>query len=175
MLDIFSGYNIDGFDFPYLIKRAETLRIDREFSLLGRVHGRRSIIREETTSSKAYGTRIRKTINIPGRLRLDLLPLIRRAHKLSSYKLNAVAFEFLQSRKEEVHYSIISTLHKGSRADRARLASYCLKDAILPVRLLKKLALLENTVALSRVAGKYQYRCWEWSVGGVGRGCSSVG
>lgn len=138
-----------------MIERAETLHIDSEFSLLGRVYGMRSRIREETVSSKAYGTHIRKKINIPGRLRLDLLPLIRRAHKLSSYKLNAVAYEFLKSRKEEVHYSIISKLHKGTRADRARLASYCLKDAILPALLLQKLALLENTVALSRVSGNH--------------------
>lgn len=36
--DVFIGYNINGFDFPYLLERAETLDV-REFPFLGRVKG----------------------------------------------------------------------------------------------------------------------------------------
>lgn len=37
--DIITGYNVANFDFPYLMNRAETLKL-RNFTLLGRIIGR---------------------------------------------------------------------------------------------------------------------------------------
>jgi len=48
---------------------------------------------------------------ITGRVQFDLLPVIRRMHKLRSYSLNNVSAHFLHQRKAEVHYSIISGVH----------------------------------------------------------------
>jgi DNA polymerase delta subunit 1 len=36
--DIIIGYNINGFDFPYLLDRAEALKVN-EFPFLGRIKG----------------------------------------------------------------------------------------------------------------------------------------
>ena len=58
---------------------------------------------------------------------MDLLPIIRREHKLRSYSLNNVSFHFLKQQKEDVHYSIIGDLQKGDAHTRRRLAVYCLK------------------------------------------------
>jgi DNA polymerase delta subunit 1 len=55
--------------------------------------------------------------------------------------------------REDVHHSIISDLQNGSDADRHRLAVYCLKDAILPQRLMDKLSVLINYVEMARVTG----------------------
>ena len=55
--------------------------------------------------------------------------------------------------REDVHHSIISDLQAGSDADRHRLAVYCLKDAILPQRLMDKLSVLINYVEMARVTG----------------------
>jgi DNA polymerase delta subunit 1 len=78
---------------------------------------------------------------------------VTRNHKLSSYTLNAVCAEFLGQQKEDVHHSIISDLQNGSDEDRHRLAVYCLKDALLPQRLMDKLSVMVNYVEMARVTG----------------------
>lgn len=57
-------------------------------------------------------------------------------HKLSSYSLNAVSFQFLGDQKEDVHYSLIYALQNKDADSRKRIAVYCLKDAYLPLRLI---------------------------------------
>jgi DNA polymerase delta subunit 1 len=130
-------------------------------------------------SSKAYGTRDSKTINLDGRLQLDLLTVMQRDYKLRSYTLNAVCAQFLGEQKEEVHYSIITELQNGTAESRRRLAVYCLKvrtrahswswtlpgeanvplpvrphqDAYLPQRLLDKLMCFVNYTEMARVTG----------------------
>ncbi|EFC42814.1 predicted protein [Naegleria gruberi] len=150
--DIITGYNVINFDLPYLINRAKALK-SGSFPFLGRIAGKRSQMKNSTFSSKAYGTRESKDINIEGRIQLDVMQAIQRDHKLSSYTLNSVSAHFLGDQKEEVHHSIISTLHEGSDEDRRRLASYCLKDAFLPIRLLEKLLIIINYIEMARVTG----------------------
>jgi DNA polymerase delta subunit 1 len=48
--DIFTGYNIVNFDFPYLLDRADHLGI-RTFSLLGRIKGVHSKYKSTSFSS----------------------------------------------------------------------------------------------------------------------------
>jgi len=57
-----TGYNITNFDLPYLLNRAEALKL-QQFPYLGRVKGSRSTMRDTTFSSKAYGTRESKAIS----------------------------------------------------------------------------------------------------------------
>lgn len=61
--------------------------------------------------------------------------------------------EFLGEQKEDVHYSIISDLQQCNEQTRRRLAAYCLKDAILPQRLMDKLLSLTNYMEMARVTG----------------------
>ena len=103
--------------------------------------------------SSAYGRRTNTETTIEGRVIFDMLPYMQRNHKLSSYSLNSVCAEFLSQQKEDVHHSIISDLQAGSDADRHRLAVYCLKDALLPQRLMDKLSVLINYVEMARVTG----------------------
>jgi DNA polymerase delta subunit 1 len=103
--------------------------------------------------SSAYGRRENTETDIEGRVIFDMLPYMQRNHKLSSYSLNSVCAEFLSQQKEDVHHSIISDLQNGSDADRHRLAVYCLKDALLPQRLMDKLSVLINYVEMARVTG----------------------
>ena len=69
------GYNIVGFDIPYLVNRAETLRIE-SFPYLGRLKGTRTVLKKSTFSSKAYGTRESFEINLDGRFIFDILQVI---------------------------------------------------------------------------------------------------
>jgi len=150
--DVLTGYNIVNFDLPYLLDRADALGIP-EFKLLSRVAGMRVSMKDTTFSSKAYGTRESKEINMLGRVQFDMLQAIQRDYKLSSYSLNAVSYHFLGEQKEDVHHSIISDLQAGNSDTRRRLAVYCLKDAYLPQRLLDKLMYMYNYVEMARVTG----------------------
>lgn len=150
--DIITGYNVQNFDIPYLLNRADTLGL-RQFSQWGRILGQRSVMSESTFQSAAYGKRKNVDTSIPGRVVFDMLQYMRRNHKLSSYSLNAVSAEFLGQQKEDVHHSIIADLQAGSADDRHRLAVYCLKDAFLPQRLMDKLMVMVNHIEMSRVTG----------------------
>ncbi|KAG9457177.1 hypothetical protein H6P81_001685 [Aristolochia fimbriata] len=150
--DIIIGYNICKFDLPYLIERAEALKIP-EFPILGRIRNSRVRIKDTTFSSRQLGMRESKEVTIEGRVQFDLLQAMQRDYKLSSYSLNSVSAHFLSEQKEDVHHSIISDLHNGNAETRRRLAVYCLKDAYLPQRLLDKLMFIYNYVEMARVTG----------------------
>ncbi|XP_074567466.1 DNA polymerase delta catalytic subunit [Curcuma longa] len=150
--DIIIGYNICKFDLPYLIERAEALKIG-EFPTLGRIRNSRLRVRDTTFSSRQYGVRESKEVTVEGRVQFDLFQAIQRDYKLSSYSLNSVSAHFLREQKEDVHHSIISDLQNGNPESRRRLAVYCLKDAYLPQRLLDKLMYIYNYVEMARVTG----------------------
>ncbi|TGZ65787.1 hypothetical protein CRM22_005695 [Opisthorchis felineus] len=150
--DIITGYNTQNFDLPYLINRANHLKVD-SFAFLGRVRGARSTVRDVMTQSKQMGRRENKFTNIEGRVQLDLLQILFRDYKLRSYTLNAVSYHFLEEQKEDVEHNVISDLQNGDAHTRRRLAVYCLKDAYLPLRLLDKLMCVVNNIEMARVTG----------------------
>ncbi|XP_033225381.1 DNA polymerase delta catalytic subunit isoform X2 [Belonocnema kinseyi] len=150
--DIFTGYNINNFDFPYLINRAQHLKV-KDFNFLGRIKNIKSVIRNQVLQSKQMGRRENKHVNFEGRVPFDLLLVLVRDYKLRSYSLNAVSYHFLQEQKEDVHHSIITDLQKGNSQTRRRLAVYCLKDAYLPLRLLDKLMCIIIYMEMARVTG----------------------
>lgn len=145
--DIITGYNIMNFDLPYLIDRAEALKVKWDFCKLGRT--------SERTRKRINEVQGRETIeiNIDGRVVFDMLVVMQKEQKLSSYSLNAVSAEFLGEQKEDVHYSMIGDLFKTSAETRRRLAVYCLKDAYLPMQLIDKLLCMYNYVEMARVTG----------------------
>ncbi|XP_033928295.1 DNA polymerase delta catalytic subunit [Melopsittacus undulatus] len=150
--DIITGYNIQNFDLPYLLQRARVLKVD-SFPFLGRIRLRRSELRDSTFQSRQLGRRENKVLSAEGRVVLDMLQVLLREHKLRSYTLNAVSFHFLQEQKEDVPHGIITDLQRGSAQSRRRLALYCLKDTILPLRLAQRLRVLLSHVELARVTG----------------------
>lgn len=150
--DLITGYNIQNFDFGYLLNRAKTLNLDK-FPYLGRVPSIQTKARSVVLQSQQLGKRENLDINIEGRVQFDLILVLRRDFKLRSYKLNAVSYHFLQEQKEDVHYSIITDLFNGNEQTRRRLAVYCLKDALLPLKLLDKLMCVINYMEMARVTG----------------------
>lgn len=159
--DIITGYNVQNFDIPYLLDRAEALAkgggkkksVLSGFAQWGRIRNAKAKMRDTMFQSSAYGRRANVETTIDGRVIFDMLPYMQRNHKLSSYTLNSVCADFLSQQKEDVHHSIISDLQNGSDEDRHRLAVYCLKDALLPQRLMNKLSVLVNYIEMARVTG----------------------
>lgn len=153
--DFITGYNIQNFDFPYLLKRAQHLKVSN-FGHFGRLSLTPSRLKDGKFLSKAMGMRDTKEINIDGRIQLDMLMHMMREHKLSSFSLNNVSFQFLKQQKEDVHHSIIYSLQYGDQATpetRKRIAVYCLKDCHLPLQLIQKLMCIYNYSEMARVTG----------------------
>lgn len=153
--DAYSGWNVDNFDMPYMAGRAHVLGIYQQFMSLTRIDSKRCWIRESRTESKAHGVRISKELLCEGRFSFDgLLFMLRgQTDKHPSYKLNYFSKLYLGDEKLDVDYSQIPILFEGTNEDRTRLLWYCLKDTLLPGRILAKRMAIVNGVEQSRVTG----------------------
>ncbi|CAD27015.1 DNA POLYMERASE DELTA CATALYTIC (LARGE) CHAIN [Encephalitozoon cuniculi GB-M1] len=149
--DVIVGYNVKGFDIPYILSRGEILGIE-SFSVLGRSR-KKARTRDTTMSSNMFGSITTTEVEIDGRLIIDMMVVIRRDFKLRSYSLNSVSIHFLKEQKEDVPYSSIGELQSKNKDTRRRIASYCLRDTVLPLRLFNTLNVLINYTELSRVTG----------------------
>ena len=102
--DIIIGYNIFGFDYEFMFRRAQENECDGEFLKLSRNvdevcanKDRESDVLkiEESTIQLASGQHDLKFIKMTGRLQVDLYNFFRREENLSSYKLDYVAGHFI--------------------------------------------------------------------------------
>jgi DNA polymerase elongation subunit (family B) len=104
--DILVGYNIFGFDEPYVWDRAAKLKItnDDSFQQLNRLSGHGGIItlQEKRLSSSAMGDNLLRTLTMQGRLQVDLFLMVKRNYQLPSYKLDEVAKYFLSGKLKSV-------------------------------------------------------------------------
>lgn len=151
--DMMIGYNIYGFDFWYIWERIEKKYPERldEFHHLGRMIDEPSVMKKSVLASNAYGHNEYKIITTTGRFQIDIFETIKREHKLGSYKLDFVSEHFLGDKKEDVSPAMIFSLYEGDSADRSVIASYCIKDTLLPLRILNKLNILPNMIEMSNV------------------------
>ena len=98
------GYNITGFDWEYMFRRAiETGCVD-DFIKLSRNVGENAVQRDWKTKKLklkdsviniASGTHEQKYVDMNGRLQIDLYNVFRREHNLTSYKLDYVSGHFI--------------------------------------------------------------------------------
>ena len=91
--EIVTGYNILGFDYPYLNQRVK--RELNKWPVMGRIIGQRTDMDSKTWKSGAYGYQTINILHMEGRISIDLLPIIKREHKLDKYDLNTVSKKFL--------------------------------------------------------------------------------
>jgi DNA polymerase elongation subunit (family B) len=102
--DIIIGYNIFGFDYNFMFKRAEENDCVQEFLQLSRNEGEICATLdkdtgkykiEESTIQIASGQHELHYIKMNGRLQIDLYNFFRREENLTSYKLDYVAGHFI--------------------------------------------------------------------------------
>ena len=103
--DVITGYNIFGFDFMYIQKRAEELNIHKCLTSMGRLKHKKSFLEEKKLSSSALGDNFLYYITTIGRVQMDLLKVIQRDHNLVSYKLDFVAETFINDKVEDIIYN----------------------------------------------------------------------
>ena len=137
--NVLTGYNILGFDMPYLLDRADTLRVRSSFAQCCMVRDRYALVVEESWASAAYGNQEFRYLDTYGRVYIDLLAVARREYKFSSYKLNNVAAHFLSAEKDPLTAKdIFRGYELGMQGDRGALAEvgkYCVQDSVLVQRL----------------------------------------
>lgn len=151
--EISTGYNIDNFDWNYLIKRSEALNLGSDFLDMGRIKGNKVWLNKTSMTSKAYGTKEAVEARIDGRFSLDVMRYIQREFKFRSYSLNAMSAEFLNDSKLDIHHTKITPLWNGTIDERTHLLSYCVKDALLPLHLWDHLMIGFGYSEMSRVTG----------------------
>lgn len=132
--DIIIGYNIFGFDYEFLFRRAEETHCVNEFLQMSRKRGEfcgkrdkfdsSAIEIEHTKIAIASGEYDLRYINMGGRLQVDMYNYFRRNFNLSSYKLDDVASQnisddvskvvnSLNEDVTELHTKNITGLHAG--------------------------------------------------------------
>ena len=149
--DVVVGYNIFGFDFKFLYERALEQGCAEEFCQLGRIKGNIETLHEQKLCSAGLGDNVLRYIPMNGRVLIDLYKVIQKDYNLSSYKLDSVCHKFLYKEKVDISPKEIFILQKGSAEDRKNIAVYCLIDCILCNRLVSKLEIIGNNIAMSNV------------------------
>jgi len=226
--DVLITYNGFGFDEKYLWLRAEELKCTQSCQSWSRLSTGKPRLIEKFLSSAAMGDNTMYIINSPGRLKVDMLPYVRRNYNLDSYTLDNVAATFMSGNitapvtvlekdtfrvptkstkgavvgrfivlmdlendhvldkaeiiqiepsaiivkcdggetkmaehglppsrwaqvKDDVSPKELFALQRGSSADRAKIARYCLQDCDLVMELFMKLEVLNNAIAMANV------------------------
>ena len=150
-IDIMTGWNIFGFDLEYIYKRAIICKCPDDFFELGKLKDVRCDFVYKKLSSSALGDNLMKLLPMSGRYIFDLFHEVKREKKLDSYKLDFVAGTYLGDHK--INMSPKEMFKRFREEDPVQLrevAEYCIKDTILPHRLLDKLCILLNLVEMAK-------------------------
>jgi DNA polymerase delta subunit 1 len=150
-IDIMTGWNIFGFDLEYIYKRAIICKCPDVFFELGKLKGTRCDFVYKKLSSSALGDNLMKLLPMSGRYIFDLFHEVKREKKLDSYKLDFVADTYLGDHKIDMSpKEMFKRFREEDPVQLREVAEYCIKDTILPHRLLDKLCILLNLVEMAK-------------------------
>src|SRR6056300_935805 len=150
-VDIITGWNIFGFDLEYIMKRAMVCRCDPEFYNLGKFKDTPCELLYKKLSSSALGDNELKLLPMSGRFIFDLFHEVKKGYELDSYKLNSVAQLYLGDQKLDMPpREIFARFQCGDPHKLGEVADYCIKDTLLPHKLLAKLCILVNLLEMAK-------------------------
>ena len=121
--DIITGYNIFGFDFDYMYKRAIELNCADYLCSVGKMkesikccefdeHGCcKNHWVKKSLSSSALGDNFLKYVNMEGRVVIDLMKEVQKGHNLDTYKLDFVAQHFINGKIKDIKYNPTDDKH----------------------------------------------------------------
>ena len=157
--DVITGYNIFGFDWEYIFKRAKlgmgnNSRDYSEYLLkhLSRNREKPAVYVEKQLSSSALGDNFLRYVDCPGRVPIDMFKLAQKDFKLDSYKLDNVANTFLKINKIDLKpHQIFKKYMGGTPEEIGEIAEYCIRDCELCNKLIIKLETLANNIGMANV------------------------
>ncbi len=143
--DILTGWNVVDFDLRTWVRRCEQLRVP---CTLGRTEGSVSFRQDPGFTRQGRA-------DIPGRMVLDGIPLVRDAIRLEDYRLETVAQAVL-GRGKLIDHDVpdpAAEITRLYREDPAALVAYNLEDARLVLDILEHEGLIDLTVERSLLSG----------------------
>src|SRR5210317_1047091 len=150
-VDIITGWNIFGFDLNYIMKRAGMTGCPPEFFCMSKIKEHVCNLSEKKLSSSALGDNKLKIVPTPGRFYFDLFHEVKKEYKLDSYKLDNVSKLYLGDQKIDMPpKEMFARFIEGDPVKLREVAEYCIKDTLLPHRLLDKLSTLMNLLEMAK-------------------------
>lgn len=150
-IDIMTGWNIFGFDLEYIYKRAAMVGCGIDFYDLGKFKDSECHLVSKKLSSSALGDNFLKLLPMPGRFIFDMFHEVKKGYKLDSYKLNEVSKLYLGDQKIDMApKEMFARYLEGDPVKLREVAEYCVKDTLLPHRLIKKLCTLLNLLEMAK-------------------------
>jgi len=156
--DVITGYNINGFDIPYVVDRSKVLGIDN-------VKIGRSDSNLFYTKYMSKGMMTYKVVGVDGRIVFDVLYILRREdasntflkkYNLKRLSLEHVSYEILGV--EKLDFSISKMIEYWKDNDNKELVNefvnYCSRDSFLALEFVTRFRLLDRFLMLSKRSGK---------------------
>ena len=150
-IDIMTGWNIFGFDLDYIYTRAFMTGCNPEFFKLGKLKSQDCEISIKKLSSSALGDNVLKLLPMSGRFIFDMFHEVKKGYKLDSYKLNEVSKLYLGDQKIDMApKEMFARYTEGDPVKLREVAEYCIKDTLLPHKLMKKMCILLNLLEMAK-------------------------
>lgn len=150
-VDIITGWNIFGFDMEYIMERAIMTKCPVEFFNMSKLKDYTCNLLRKKLSSNALGDNELKIVPTPGRFIFDMFHEVKKEYKLDSYKLDNVSKLYLGDQKIDMApKEMFARFKEGDPIKLREVAEYCIKDTLLPHRLLTKLSTLMNLLEMAK-------------------------
>lgn len=150
--EIMMGYNIFGYDYPYFDARY-TMHHEY-YEPCSCLQGYIPEMKEYKMVSNAYGHSVGRYLGMPGRISIDLFPLIKRDYKFDKYTLDFVSAELLGARKHDVTAAQMFKAYESKNIkEMTRVTEYCIQDANLVLDLYEKMNVWIGLVEMSNIVG----------------------
>jgi len=140
-----------GFDFDYIYTRAFIVGCNPEFFRMGKLKSQVCEITIKRLSSSALGDNVLKLLPMSGRFIFDLFHEVKKGYKLDSYSLNNVSKLYLGDQKIDMSpKEMFARYAEGDPIKLRDVAEYCMKDTLLPHKLMKKMYILLNLLEMAK-------------------------
>lgn len=149
--DILIQYNGYNFDWKYIHERSKVLGIEYILENLSRIESKPAHIHEDQLNTSAYGDNTMKYIKVYGVTQFDLMFVIKKEHKLESYKLNHVAEHFTGDSKDDLSPADLFNFNTSTKDKIALVVKYCAQDTWLLIELMLKLRIITNMIGMSNI------------------------
>ena len=163
--NVIVGYNIFGFDIPYMINRSiSPCMCYNDFAQMGFLISTPAEKKLIKWSSSAYGTQEFELLDTEGRIFMDLLPLVQREYKMNTYTLKSISSYFIGDTKDDLSPKGIfkcyrigtkrqqdGTFSKNARKAMGIVGKYAIQDSDLVYRLLEKLQTWIGLIEMAKV------------------------
>lgn len=151
--DILTGWNVRGFDVPYLVNRMKKILDEESINMLSPFL-LSPVYKERTVKIQSFYKTL-KFYDIPGVQTLDYMELFQKFAlsypKQESYKLDHIAYVVLNARK--LSYEEYGSLAKLYTQNPQRFVEYNVRDTTLVKDMDAKLGLISLTLEMAYMAG----------------------